>query len=375
MKIPITKPYFDKKEPDAAKRVVESGWVIQGPITEDFERMVAAFVNAAHAVAVSSCTTALHLSLTAAGIKAGDEVICPSFTYIATPNSIEYTGARPVFCDINEDTYNIDPGLIEEKITGKTKAIVPVDQVGLSCDHDEIQRIAKKHGLKVIEDAAPAIGARYKGRMIGSISDFTCFSFHPRKVITTGEGGMITTDRKSYAETLKILRSFGTKVTSLDRSGYEDIKTEEYYELGYNYRITDIQSAIGIEQMKKLDEILEKRRRLARIYNEELGRIDNIKVPYVPDYTDHTYQTYVISVPEKNRNWVMRKLLEKQIACKIGVEMCHSQPYYVKKYGLTSLPKTEKAHNSTILIPIYPSMTSPEQEYIIKNLKGAVYTC
>ena len=375
MKIPITKPYFDEKEPEAAKKAVESGWIIQGPKTKEFEDKIAEYVHAKHAIAVSSCTTALHLSLIAAGIKAGDEVICPSFTFIATPNSIEYTGAKPVFVDIDEETYNINPELIEEKITEKTKAILPVDQVGLSCDHDKMQKIAKKHSLNIIEDAAPAIGAKYKNKMIGAVSDLTCFSFHPRKIITTAEGGMITTDNDGYAEKLRMLRSFGTKTTPLERLNSNNILTEEYSELGYNYRITDIQSAIGIEQMKKLPEILEKRRNLAKIYDEELSKINNLTTPYVPNYTNHTYQTYVIKVLEKDRNQIMKKLLEKQIACKIGVEICHTQSYYTKKYGKTSLPKTEKAHKSTILIPLYPSMTQEEQEYVIKCLKEAVNKC
>lgn len=370
MKVPICKPYFDEKEPEAAKKVVESGWIIQGPKTEEFEKQVAIYTGSKFAVATSNCTTALHLALLAANIKPGDEVICPSFTFIATPNSIEFAGAKPIFIDINKDTYNIDENLIEENITDKTKAIMPVDQVGLSCDYDKILKISKDYNLKIIEDAAPALGARYKDRMIGSISDLTCFSFHPRKSITTAEGGMITTNNQEYAEKLKMLRSFGTKVSPLDR--LKGFAHEEYPEIGYNYRITDIQSAIGIEQMKKLQEILKKRADLAKVYNEELSKIKNIQIPYVPNYTKHTYQTYVIKILNQSRDKIMKKLLEKEISVKPGVEMCHTQPCYIKKYGKISLPKTEEANNSTILIPLYPSMTKEEQDYVIKNLKEAM---
>jgi len=367
LKIPIAKPYFDEKEPEAARQVVESGWIIQGPKTEEFEQRIAEYTGAKYTIAVSNCTTALHLSLLVAGIKPGDEVLCPSLTFIATPNSIEHAGATPVFVDIDPQTFNIDADLIEEKITEKTKAIMPVDQVGLSCDYDKILEIAKKYNLKIIEDAAPALGAKYKDKMVGSIADLTCFSFHPRKSITTAEGGVITTNNPEYAEKLKILRSFGTATTPLDR--LKGKLFDEYIEFGYNYRITDIQSAIGIEQMKKLPEILEKRKILANIYNEELSKIPNLKIPFVPPYTQHTYQTYVIRVPAEQRNKILQEMNQRGISVKPGIETCHNQPCYYKKYGKIYLPKTEQANAETMLIPLYPQMTQEEQNYVITNLK------
>jgi perosamine synthetase len=374
MKIPIAKPYFNKKETEAVKKVIQSGWIIQGGKTEEFENRIASYTNSKYAIATTNCTSALYLSLLAAGVKKDDEVICPSFTFIATPNSIEHTGAKPVFCDIDERTYNIDPDLIEEKITDKTRAIMPVDQLGLPYLHDKVARIAKKYNLRIIEDAAPALGAEYDGKKIGSLSDLTCFSMHPRKVITTGEGGIITTNNDVFNRKLRRLRSHGTETTPLERQK-RNIFADEYVDFGFNFRMTDLQAAIGIEQFRKLHEILEKRAAIARVYNESLRQIESIATPYVPEYATHTYQTYIIRIINKSRDKVMEYLIRKGIAVRPGVEMCHTASCYVRKYGPISLPRTEHAHRTTILIPIYPSMTIEEQNYVIKNLKEAMNKC
>jgi perosamine synthetase len=374
MKIPIAKPYFDEKETEAVKKVIQSGWIIQGKRTEEFENRVASYTKSKYAIATTNCTSALYLSLLAAGVKKGDEVICPSFTFIATPNSIEHTGAKPVFCDIDEKTCNIDPDLIEEIITDKTRAIMPVDQLGLPYPHEKVARIAEKYNLRIIEDAAPALGAEYDGKKIGSLSDLTCFSMHPRKVITTGEGGVITTDDEAFNGKLRMLRSHGTETTPLERQK-RNILADDYVDFGFNFRMTDLQAAIGIEQLKKLHEILRKRAAIAKVYNDAFGQIESIGTPYVPEYATHTYQTYSMRIIDKPRDRIMEYLIRKGIAVRPGVEMCHTATCYVRKYGPVSLPRTEHAHRTTILIPIYPSMTGEEQEYVIKHVREAMNKC
>lgn len=371
MKIPIVKPYFNEKEAGAVKRVVKSGWIIQGKKTREFENLVASYVNSKYTVAINSCTSALYLSLMISGIKRGDEVICPSFTFIATPNSIEHIGAKPIFCDIDENTYNINPFLIEEKITDKTKAIMPVDQLGLPYDHDNILKIAKENNLKIIEDAAPSLGSKYKNKKIGSLSPLTCFSFHPRKIITTGEGGMITTNNHSYAEMLQTLRNHGTQSTPLQRLK-QNSQVDTYPVIGFNYRMSDIHAAIGIEQMKKIEEIIMKREKIAQVYNEELSKINGLKIPFVPTYAKHVYQTYIVRILGTSRDKVIKELLKKGVMAKPGVDMSHKAICYKNKYGHISLPVTEEAHAKTMLIPIYPSMTEEEQFYVIKSIKKVI---
>src|SRR5206468_2117917 len=245
MKIPITKPALGEDEARAPFESIRSGWVTQGPKVAEFEKAVASYVGAKHGIATTSCTTGLHLALVAAGIGEGDEVIVPSFTFIASANAILYTGAKAVFCEVDPRTFNVDPNDVENRITKKTKAIMPIDQIGLGCDIDAINAIAKKHGLDVDEDAAPAIGEDYKGRKVGSNAHQTVFSFHPRKVITTGEGGMITTDDDALADKARKLRAHAMSVSDLDRHKADRPIIEEYHELGFNYRMTDIQASIG----------------------------------------------------------------------------------------------------------------------------------
>src|SRR5256885_13023180 len=266
LNIPITKPSLGEEEARAPYESIRSGWVTQGPKVAAFEKAVAAYVGAKHGIATTSCTTGLHLALATAGIGPGDEVIVPSFTFIASANAILYTGATVVFCEIDPRTFNADPADIEKRITKKTKAIMPVDQIGLGCDIDAINDIAKRHGVDVVEDAAPTIGGTYKGRRVGSNAHQTVFSFHPRKAITTGEGGMITTDDEALAEKARKLRAHAMSVSDLDRHKADRVILEEYEELGFNYRMTDIQASIGLVQLRRLDELL--RIRVAK----EIGR-------------------------------------------------------------------------------------------------------
>lgn len=370
IRIPITRPLLGQEEVDAAGEAILSGWLTQGRRVAEFERSVATFVGAPEAVATSSCTTALHLALLAAGIGPGDEVICPSFTFIATANAIAYTGARPVFCDIDPRTYNLDPELVEDAITPRTRAIVPVDQIGLAAELPAINEVARRHSLRVVEDAAPSLGSAIRGRRVGSISELTCFSFHPRKSITTGEGGMITTADPDLAERLRSLRAHAASSSALARhqSGTTDI--EEYPEVGFNYRMTDIQGAIGVAQMRRLDGILAGRRRLARRYQERLAALDGVEVPGEPEGYTHTYQSYCVRVPSGARDRAMADLAGAGIATRRGVMAIHLEPAY-REAG-TRLPETEAATRDTLLLPLYVGMTDAEQDEVVDALRRSL---
>ena len=370
--IPITRPFLGEEEVAAAAEVIRSGWLTQGEKVEQFETAVARYVGAGRAVAVSNCTTALHLALVAAGIGPGDEVICPSFSFIATANAIVHAGARPVFVDIDSRTYNMDPDLIEAAITSRTKALMPVDQIGLAADIMAIRAIARQHGLKVIEDAAPSLGAMIAGRRVGSLSDMTCFSFHPRKSITTGEGGVITTDDPDLAGRLHRIRSHGASTSDLHRHRSKTIQFEEYRELGYNYRMTDIQAAIGIVQMRKLDSILAERRRLAARYSELLRNCEWLEPPLEPSNRFHTYQSYCIRLgaPEA-REAIMADMAGRGIATRRGVMAIHLEPFYQQLCPGVLLPVTETCSAETLLLPLFPGLTDAEQHFVVESLLSA----
>ena len=376
MQIPITKPYMDEAEAQAAAQAIRSGWIVQGPQVAAFERAVAERLRVAYAIATTNCTTALHLALLCCGVGPGDEVIVPSFSYIASANAVIHAGGKPVFVDIDPRTYNIDPTLIEELITPRTKAIMPVDQIGLAADLEPVLAIAERHGLQVIEDAAPAIGATYRGRPVGSVSPLTCFSFHPRKSISTGEGGMITTNSAQIARQAQVLRSHGASVSDLARHQAGQVIIEEYAELGYNYRMTDIQASVGLEQLKKLDYVLECRQRLAARYAERLAGLDGVTPPFVPTYATHTYQSYAIRLnltTTPPREMIMARMLERGVATRRGVMAIHEEPLYRQKFGVrVSLPVTEAATRQTLLLPIYTTMTDEEQDYVVESLTMAL---
>lgn len=373
--IPVAKPYFDENEERAAAEAIRSGWVVQGPRTMEFERMVAERVGAKYALATSNCTTALHLALLALGIGAGDEVLVPSYSFIATANSVLHAGATPVFVDIDARTYNMDPQRIEEKITPRTKAMMPVHQIGLAADIDTIQDIACKHNLVVLEDAATIIGGTYKDKPIGAHSRAVCFSFHPRKAITTGEGGMVTTNDPDVAHMVEMLRSHGANVSDYARHGAGKVIIEQYPVLGYNYRLTDIQGAVGVEQMKKLDWILRRRLDIARQYNQAFADLDFIETPYEPPYAKHTYQSYCLRIAHnapKTRDEIMEAMQAAGIATRRGVMAAHLEPFYINTFGRVSLPITEEATRSTILLPIYAQMTEQEVETVITTFRQIV---
>jgi dTDP-4-amino-4,6-dideoxygalactose transaminase len=373
VRIPITRPHIGEEEAAAVAEVVRTGWLTQGKRTQDFEQALADYVGARHAVVVSNCTTALHLALVVAGVGPGDEVICPSFTYIATANAVVHAGATPVFVDIDPKTYNVTPDLLDVAITPRTKALMPVDQIGLAADMPAIMALARRRGLVVVEDAAPSLGATVDGRKIGTFADLTCFSFHPRKSITTGEGGLITTEDDAAAERLRTIRSHAASTSAFSRhaSGTTDI--EEYRELGWNYRMTDVQAAIGLVQLGRLEGILAERRRLADRYSRILGADARIQVPYVPAGRSHTYQSYCVWLHGgASRASVMADLAERGIATRRGVMASHLEPYYRERYPDLSLPVTERASAETLLLPLYVGMTEAEQDEVIAALLAAL---
>jgi perosamine synthetase len=370
MSVPITKPALTEEEARAPYESIKSGWVTQGPKVAEFEKAVATYVGAKHGIATTSCTTGLHLALATIGVGPGDEVIVPSFTFIASANAILYTGATVVFCEIDQRTFNADPTDIEKRITKKTKAIMPVDQIGLGCDIDAINGIAKRHGVDVVEDAAPTIGGTYKGRRVGSNAHQTVFSFHPRKVITTGEGGMITTDDEALADKARKLRAHAMSVSDLDRHKADKPILEEYSELGFNYRMTDIQASIGLVQIRRLDELLKIRVAKADRYGRELADLKKVRTPYTPPYATHTYQSYCLDLDASiDRDDLMARLLRRGVATRRGVMASHLEKVYRDRVGKVSLPITEQKARSTMLIPLFATMTDDEQTYVIESLR------
>lgn len=337
-----------------------------------FETSVAAYVGVPHAVATTNCTTALHLALRAAGVGPGDQVVCPSFSFIATANAILHAGAEPVFVDIDPDSYNIDPAQVEASITPRTRAIMPVDQIGLAADIPAMLGIARRRGLTVIEDAAPSLGATVGDSRVGSLSDMTCFSFHPRKSITTGEGGMITTRDPEAAERLRRIRSHGASTSDLTRHQSGSVAFEEYPELGFNYRMTDVQAAIGLVQMKRLQSILAARRRLALRYSSMLADIDGIEVPHEPPGRCHTFQSYCVRLAQGTREHVMESLAKAGIASRRGVMAIHLEPFYRSLAPGLTLPETERAARETLLLPLFVDMTEAEQVRVVESLADSL---
>ena len=366
--IPIAKPFLTSEEAQSAHDTILSGWITQGPKVAEFEQKFASYTGAQYAVALSNCTTALHLSLIVAGIGCGDEVICPSMSYIATSNSIMHVGAKPIFAEVNDD-YNIDIDDVKKKINKNTKAILIVHQIGTPANIDDFSKLCKEKKLILIEDAACAIGSSYKGKKIGSHSDLVCFSFHPRKVITTGDGGMITTSRKDFAERLKLLRQHGMSVNDQIRHMSKNVIIEEYLEVGYNYRMTDIQASVGIKQLEKLDWIVEERRKIANKYIEGLKDIDCIKLPYEEDGKFINFQSFPIYLKENcriERNDLMQQLLDKGISTRRGIMTAHREKVYNSFHY--HLPKSENLSDRSLLIPLYVPMSIQEIEFIISNI-------
>jgi dTDP-4-amino-4,6-dideoxygalactose transaminase len=365
--IPFSRPEFDDAEARAVAEVLASGWVSQGPKVARFEELFAARVGARFGVATTSCTTALHLALIVSGVGPGDEVICPSYSFIATGNAVLYAGATPVFADIEPDTWNIDPADALERVTAKTKAIIPVHQVGLAADLDRLAPLAAR-GIAIVEDAACAIGSTYRGRPIGSHGNIACFSFHPRKTISLGEGGLIATDDAAIAEHARRLRSHSASISAHARHEAKGLVYESYRELGYNYRMTDLQAAVGIEQLKKLDRLLARRAAIAERYHAAFAPLPQIQLPARPSYAVHAYQSYAIRLLPGcpiDRDDMLRELVEVGVSCRRGIPPMHLEPLYRDRYGPLSLPITEEVAARSIFLPIFGALAAEDQGRII----------
>jgi dTDP-4-amino-4,6-dideoxygalactose transaminase len=385
--IPITRPFMGPEELAAVQRPLETGWLVQGPFVKEFEEKFSIFTGAAHSVATTSCTTALHLAVAALGLKPGDEVIVPGFTWVATANVVEYMGARPVFVDIDLATFNLDVSRLEAAITPRTVGIIPVHLFGLAADMGPILEIARRHGLWTVEDAACGFGAWYNGQHVGSFGDLGCFSFHPRKSITTGEGGMVTTARGDLAETARSLRDHGASRSDLQRhtesAGY---LLADYDLLGYNFRMTDLQGAIGSVQMDRAEWVLGERHRCAAAYDELLRDLDWLDLPVTPGGSVHGYQSYVclfrseeptleaVDRLNQRRNRLMAALEAEGIATRQGTHAAFMQGFYARKYAIRpeSLPASYLADRLSLSLPMYPGMTNDELETVASALATAI---
>ena len=372
----ITAPAFDESELQLVRECLQSGWVTQGRFTEQFEQLTARRHQVAHAFAATSCTAALHIATSALELGPGDEVVVPAFTWVTSAHCAEYVGAKAVFADVRPETFNLDPAALEAAITPRTRAVVAVHLFGLAADMEAILATARRHDLAVIEDAACAIGASYRGRPVGGFGDIGCFSFHPRKVITTGEGGMVTTRRDDLVEAIKALRNHGATgvVTSPDApSGPWTMAT--FNRLGFNLRLSDIQAAVGVAQFAKLERLLDERRRLALHYSEMLAGVDALALPTDAASTDgHTFQSYVIRVLDggyRQRNRIMSEMAAANIQTRPGTHAVHRLGYYRNKYGLQAedFPVAAACEDTTITLPIFPNMRESDQERVVDCLR------
>jgi dTDP-4-amino-4,6-dideoxygalactose transaminase len=379
--IPVAKPVLDEREVEAARRVILSGWVTQGPEVAHFEKDFADFVGAPYACAVSNCTTALHLALMAVGVGEGDQVITVSHSFIATANAIRYCGATPVFVDIEADSFNIDPDRIAAAITPRTRAILCVHQLGMPCDLQRIMEISRRHGLMVVEDAACATGSEifWNGsweRIGRPHADIACFSFHPRKVVTTGDGGMLTTANPDYDRQFRLLRQHAMTIPDTVRHGSKQVIFESYDEIGYNYRMTDLQAAIGRVQIGRLPEIIAARRRLGALYTSLLARTEGLRPPLEPSWARSNWQSYCVTLPPRaDQLTIMQMLLDRGISTRRGVMNAHREPAYRGRgahRSAGSLWRSEWAQDNTLMLPLFVQMTEDDVRYVASELEQAL---
>jgi len=384
MNVPIARTQLTKSEFDVIQEPLRSGWLVQGPHTKSFEDSWCAFTGSKYSIAVTSCTTALHLSLAALGIKPDDEVIVPAFTWISSANVVEHLNAKVVFCDIDLKTFNIDVNQIAEKITSKTKAIIPVHLFGLAAEMDPILEIAKEHSLWVVEDAACGFGAKYKNEHVGTLGDTGCFSFHPRKAITTGEGGMITTNNDELAEKMRSMRDHGAAMSDFQRHhGAKPYLLAEHSYAGFNYRMTDIQASLGVTQMDRADDIVRERQSLASKYSEALKELDFFQLPHENDDYIHGYQSYPcmfdiknanldeIKSVNKKRNAFMDALQNDGVSTRPATHAVHMLQFYREKYKVRpeDFPNAYIANECSISLPLFNGLTNEEQSFVIETIE------
>lgn len=369
--IPYGRQTIEDDDIDAVIEVLKSDYLTTGPKIAEFEKSVADYVGAKYAVAISNGTSALHAACFAAGIGPGDEVITTPITFAASSNCVLYCGGTPVFADIDPKTYNIDPDDIRKKITDKTKAIIAVHLAGQPCDMDEIHKIAKENNLIVIEDGAHALGSVYKGKKVGSLSDMTTFSFHPVKPITTGEGGMIVTDNEEFYKKMVLFRSHGITRDEAMMTRNDGPWFYQQFELGFNYRITDIQCALGCSQMKKLDRFLAKRKEIVLRYNEAFADCENIVTPYQLPETESGWHLYIVQVKNCDRKQIFEALRDKGIGVNVHYIPVYMHPYYQEHgYEDVHCKNAEEVYSHIISLPLYPGLTEEQQRYVIDTLKS-----
>jgi dTDP-4-amino-4,6-dideoxygalactose transaminase len=364
--IPVMRPWLGEEEAAAAAAAVISGWVAQGPRVAEFEAAFAQAVGASHAVAVSSCTTALHLALIAAGVGPGDEVVVPSLSFIATTNAVRYVGAEPVFADVDLATQNLTPATVEAALTPRTRAIILVDQAGVPADLDPLRALADERGITVIEDAACAVGSVYQGRPVGAGAELAAYSFHPRKLLTTGEGGMVTTADAAVAARIRRLREHGMDVSAADRHRSKQPMLEHYAEVGFNFRMTDVQAAIGLVQLGKVADMVARRRELAARYHDLLAGVPGLLMISDPDYGTTNYQSFWVLLPDDApvaRDDLLRELAENGVSARRGIMAAHREPAYAgHPHG--PLPVTDKLTTRSLILPLFHQLTQAEQDLV-----------
>jgi dTDP-4-amino-4,6-dideoxygalactose transaminase len=367
--IPVIRPWLGDEEAEAAAAVVRSGWVAQGPRVAEFEEAFAEANGAGHGVAVSSCTTGLHLALYLLGVKAGDEVVVPSFSFIATANAVRYVNATPVFADVDPTTGNVTPETIDAVVTPRTVAVIGVHQGGMPFDVDAVQALCDKRNIALVHDSACAAGSMYKGHPVSAGASLAAWSFHPRKLLTTGEGGMLTTSDAEWAARLRKLREHGMSVSAADRHSSTSVKLEEYEEVGFNFRMTDMQAAVGLVQLRKLTEVINRRRELAERYHKLLPEVDGLTWVTDPEYGTTNYQAFWVMLPDTYEGSsvdVLTALLHKGISARRGIMAAHLEPAY--RQSKVELPVTERLTDRSIILPLFHQMTEDEQDHVVTSL-------
>ena len=369
--IPVMRPWFGQDEVDAAAATIESGWVAQGPRVAEFERAFAARVQAPNGVAVSSCTTALHLALHVLGLTPDDEVIVPSLSFIATANAVRYVGATPVFADVEPSTGNLTAKTIEQQLTSRTRAVILVHQGGVPADVDAVTDLCSSRGIVIVEDAACAAGSTYRGRPVGAGQNTATWSFHPRKLLTTGEGGMLTVADEELAARLRRLREHGMNVSAAERHASTQPVLEQYVETGFNYRMTDLQAAIGLVQLGKLDTMVARRRELASRYRRLLSDAADLTMVADPEYGETNYQSCWLALPDDfplTRDELLAELARHGIGARRGIMAAHREPAYLE-HRRDDLPVTEWLTDNTLILPLFHQMTESDQDCVVECIQ------